>query len=147
SDMQAGAPTVLLIGYGVWKDRYAKDPAVIGRTVRANESTAVIVGVMPEGVKFPSSEDLWMNVVSDAAAEKRSKRDYRMIGMLKPGVSILAARADFDVIAKRLQIEYPDTNKNFGATVQTFHEAMNGGPIRIVFLLMMGAVGFVLLIA
>src|SRR5262245_16200840 len=74
-------------------------------------------------------------------------RDFRMIGMLKPGVTILAARADFDVIARRLQTEYPDTNKNFGATVQTFHEAMNGGQFRIVFLLMMGAVGFVLLIA
>src|SRR5262245_50504853 len=74
-------------------------------------------------------------------------RDFRMIGMLKPGVTILAARADFEVIARRLQTEYPDTNTNFGASVLTFHEAMNGGQIRIVFILMMGAVGFVLLIA
>jgi ABC-type antimicrobial peptide transport system permease subunit len=146
-DEKAGADQAILIGYGVWKDRYGKDPGVIGRAVRANEKPAVIVGVMPEGFKFPNNEDLWMAAIPDAAAEKRDTRDYRMIGMLKEGVSMATARADLNVIARRLEKDYPATNKNYGATVQTFHEAMNGGPIRLVFLLMMGAVGFVLLIA
>jgi len=147
ADEKPGAEQAVLIGYGIWKDRYAKDPGVVGRAVRVNEKPAVIVGVMPEGFKFPNNEDLWMAFVPDAAAEKRSNRDFMMVGMLKEGTSISEARADLSVIAKRLEREYPDTNKEHGAAVQTFHEAMNGGPIRLVFTLMMGAVGFVLLIA
>lgn len=148
ADAKPGAQTVVLLGYGVWKDRYSNDPAVIGRTVRVNEAPAVIVGVMPEGFKFPNSEDLWTCATPpDAAAAQRRDRDYRMIGMLTPGVSIDTARADLGVIANHLAAEYPATNKNFGAAVQTFHESMNGGEVRVIFLLMMGAVGFVLLIA
>ena len=147
SDEKPGAETVILIGYGVWKDRYGKNPNAIGRAVRANEKPAQIVGVMPEGFKFPSNEDLWMAIVPDAAAEKRGNREYRLIGKLKEGTSIPEAQADLSVIARRLEKEYPDTHKDHGARIQTFHQAMNGGPIRLVFLLMMGAVGFVLLIA
>uniref|UniRef100_Q021E6 Permease n=1 Tax=Solibacter usitatus (strain Ellin6076) TaxID=234267 RepID=Q021E6_SOLUE len=147
ADEKAGAPQVVLLGYGVWRDRYGKDPGVLGRAVRVNEKPAVIIGVMPEGFKFPNNEDLWLAAIPDAAAEKRSNRDYRMIGMLKPGIPITEARADLGAIAKRLAQAYPETNKDHGATVLTFHDAMNGGPIRLVFLLMMGAVGFVLLIA
>jgi hypothetical protein len=144
ADEKPGAEQAVLIGYGVWKDRYAKDPGVIGRAVRLNEKPAAIVGVMPEGFKFPNNEDLWTAIIPDSAAEKRSNRDYRMIGMLKEHTSISEARADLGVIYKRLEKEYPDTNKDHSASVQTFHQAMNGGPIRLVFLLMLGAVGFVL---
>ncbi len=147
ADEKPGAQQVVLLGYGVWRDRYGKDPGVVGRAVRANEKPAVIIGVMPEGFKFPNNEDLWLAAIPDAAAEKRSTRDYRMIGILKSGIPISEARADLGSIARRLEKEYPDTNKDYGATVLTFHDAMNGGPIRLVFMLMMGAVGFVLLIA
>lgn len=147
SDEKPGAEQVILIGYGVWKDRYGKDPGVIGRVVRTNEKPAVVIGVMPEGFKFPNNEDLWMAAVPGADAEKRSDRRYRAIGILKEGSSIAEARADLSVVAKRLEKEYPDSNKDHGVLVQTFHEAMNGGQIRLVFLLMLGAVGFVLLIA
>jgi putative ABC transport system permease protein len=147
SDEKPGAEQVVLLGYGVWKDRYAKDPNVVGRAVRVNEKPAVVIGVMPEGFKFPNNEDLWLAVVPDAEAEKRTNRNYRVIGILKEGSSIAEARAELGIVAKRLAQEYPDTHKDFGATVQTFHEAMNGGQIKLVFLLLMGAVGFVLLIA
>jgi predicted permease len=147
SDGVAGAAPVVLIGHGIGKDRYGKDPGVIGRAVRINEKPATVIGVMPEGFKFPNNEDLWLPIVPDAAAARRTTRDYRMIGMLRPGTSIAAAQADLSVIARRLEKDYPDSNKDYGALVETFHQAMNGGPIRTVFLLMMGAVGFVLLIA
>jgi predicted permease len=147
ADEKPGAPQVVLLGYGVWRDRYAKDPGVVGLAVRVNEKPAVVIGVMPEGFKFPNNEDLWTAVVPDANAEKRSFREYRMIGVLKEGTPLSAAQADLNLIAKRLEKEYPDSNKDHTASVMTFHQAMNGGPIRFVFLLMMGAVAFVLLIA
>jgi len=146
-DEKPGSDPVILIGYGVWKDRYGNDPTVIGRVVRANEKPAVIIGIMPEGFKFPNNEDLWMNIVPNADSENRNLRDYRLVGMLKTGVAISEAHADLAVIARRLEKDYPATNKDHTVTIQTFHQAMNGGPIRLVFLLMLGAVGFVLLIA
>jgi hypothetical protein len=60
SDDLPGAEAVLLIGYGVWQDRYGGSPEVVGRAVRVNELPATIVGVMPAGFRFPQSEDLWM---------------------------------------------------------------------------------------
>lgn len=91
ADEVPGAEQAVLIGYGVWNGRYAKDSAVIGRTVRLNEKPAVIVGVMPEGFKFPNNEDLWTAIIPDSAAEKRSNRDYPIhrSGVLRAQLQIL----------------------------------------------------------
>jgi putative ABC transport system permease protein len=146
-DSRAGAESVLLLGYGIWKDRYGLDPKVIGRSVRANGEPAVIVGVMPEGFRFPSNHDLWMPAKPDERAGQRGDRAYRLIGKLRPNASKAAAQADLAVVARRLETQYPDSHKGYGIGVRTFHETMNGGPVRLAFLLMMGAVGFVLLMA
>jgi predicted permease len=146
-DGRAGAENVVLLGYGVWKERYGLDPAVIGRSIRANAEPAVVVGVMPEGFKFPNNEALWMAAKPDERADNRGARAFRMIGKLRPGVSKAAAEADLAVVARRLEEQYPASHKGYGVGVETFHEAMNGGPVRLAFLMMMGAVGFVLLMA
>lgn len=147
SDEKPGAAAVLLVGYGVWADRYGKDPNILGRSVRANDKPATIIGVMPKGFKFPNNEDLWMAAVPDAELEKRNNRAFLMIGMLRQGSSLAEARADLSIVAKRLEGQFPDSHKDHGISVQTFHQAMNGGGIRLVFLLLLGAVAFVLLIA
>ncbi len=146
-DEKAGAESVALIGYGIWKDRYGLNPGIIGRNIRINDKPAVIAGVMPEGFKFPSNEDIWVNFVPTEAFEKRENRAFMAVGLLKPGARIPVAQAELDIVARRLQQQFPDTHKNHGIAVKTFHEVMNGGTIRMVFLLMLGAVGFVLLIA
>lgn len=147
ADEKPGSDASVLLGYGVWKDRYAKNPAVIGRQVRVNEKAAIIVGVMPEGFKFPANEDMWMSLVPDATANDRNQRNFMMVGMLKKGQSVAAAQSDLSIVATRLREAFPDSNKDHYVNVRTFHEAMNGGSIRLMFLLMLGAVGFVLLIA
>ncbi len=147
TDEKPGAEAVLMLGYGVWKDRYGLNPSVIGRTVRADGKPAVIVGVMPEGFKFPSNEDVWMVAVPDEQMEKRTMRNFQMMGILRPGTTMAEAGADLSVVARQLQEQYPATPKDSVVGVKTFHESMNGGPVRLMFLLMMGAVGFVLLIA
>ncbi len=146
SDDKAGAEPVLLIGYGVWKDRYGSSPSVIGRHVRVNEKPATIVGVMPEGFHFPNNEDLWMPLVPTPDLEKRANHALVPFALLKPGVSIAQAQSDLSRIAARLAAEYPD-DKGMGVVVDDFHEHYNGGPIKRVFILMLAAVGFVLLIA
>ena len=146
-DEKAGAESVMVIGHGVWKDRYGGDAGVVGRTVRVNEQPAMIIGVMPEDFKFPNAEEVWLNLAPSAELEKRDNRTMMMIGLLRPGQTREGAQAELAVVARRLEQQFPDSHKGYGIAVRTFHEMMNGGPIRTIFLLMLGAVGFVLLIA
>jgi len=59
-DDKPGAPPVLLLGHGVWKERYGSSPAVIGRVVHVNERPATIIGIMPDGFRFPVNSQMWM---------------------------------------------------------------------------------------
>jgi predicted permease len=147
-DDRKGAETVAILGYTVWKTRYAGDRGVLGRSVRLDGRPTTIIGVMPEGMLFPSNTEVWMPAVPTPEEEPRSARFLQVFGRMRQGVSRAAAQAEFNGIAARLAAAYPDTNKEFTmALVQTFNERFNGGQIRVVFLSMMGAVGFVLLIA
>lgn len=146
SDVRPGAAPVLVISYNIWKDRYAGSPGVIGRRVMVNGTPATIIGIMPEGLHYPENSDMWMPLVQTPNTAKRDNRILRVYGILKPGVSLRQANAALDGIAERLAKQFPE-DKDLGVSVLTFQQRYNGGPIRIVFLLMLGAVGFVLLIA
>jgi putative ABC transport system permease protein len=148
-DDRPGAPPVVLLGNGIWKNRYGGDPAVIGRTIKVNELPATIIGVMPEGFKFPTGADLWVPLAHLAGLQeqKRDARNIEVFGRLASGVTVAQARADLESIASRLAHDFPATNNDIAPTVMTFNERYNGGQIKLLFLSLMGAVGFVLLIA
>jgi putative ABC transport system permease protein len=148
---QPNAPPVVIIGGGLWKNRYGQDPGVIGRPLKINDRIATIIGVMPVGMRFPNNADLWQPLVRDGGGNpgtaRRGDRNYAVFGRLAPGIGERQAEAELAGIAARLEQQYPDTNKEVSARLQTFNERFNGGRIRVVFLALMGAVGFVLLIA
>ncbi len=147
TDLVPGAAPVVVIGHRVWVTRYRSAPEVIGRVVRVDERDATIVGVMPEGFQMPNREDLWLPFVRGERELARDNRGLLVLGLLKPGTTIERASTDLDVIAASLATTYPDVNKDMRVRVQTFHERFNGGDVRSVFLLMLGAVGLVLLVA
>ena len=146
ADQVASADPVVVLAYGVWQERYSRSPGVIGQKVRVNGLPATIIGVMPKGFRFPTGVDLWMPLVPTPDLAKRDNRTLRPYAILKPGVSLRQAQAEIDGIAGRLAHQDAD-DKEIGANVLTFQQRFNGGGIRIIFLLMLGAVGFVLLIA
>jgi len=146
ADEHPGAGPVLVIGYNVWQERYAGVPGIIGRQVHVNGQPATIIGVMPKGFRFPTNVDLWMPLVPTPDLGKRDNRPIRAYAILKPGSTLRRAALDLDGIALRLARQYP-ADKDLGVSVLTFQQRFNGGGIRIVFLLMLAAVGFVLLIA
>ncbi len=146
ADQLAGADPVVVLAYGVWQERYLRSPGVIGLKVRVNGLPATIIGVMPKGFRFPTGVDLWMPLAPTADLAKRDNRTLRPYAILKPGVSLRQAKAELDGIAGRLAHQYAD-DKDIGVNVLTFQQRFNGGGIRLIFLLMLGAVGFVLLIA
>jgi len=146
-DGRKDAARVAILGHTLWTNRYAADPNILGKAIRINAEPVVVVGVLPPGVKFPTRAELWTQVIPNAENAKRNRRDYSVVGRLAPGVSRVQAQTELGGIAARLAAEYPDTNKDVGAVMQTFNERFNGGEIRTVFLALQGAVGFVLLIA
>jgi putative ABC transport system permease protein len=148
ADERKGAERVVILGHGIWKNRYGGDSSVIGRVLRVNGEPMTIVGVMPEGMMFPTDSALWMPFIPTTAQERRDNRPLEAFGRLRADASRAQAQAEMEAIARALAAQYPDTNKELSsANVQTFNERFNGGNIRQIFLALMGAVGFVLLIA
>ncbi len=147
ADERPGAEPVVILGHQIWSNRYGADPAVIGTTVRLNGVPTTIVGVMPDGMMFPTNSLLWTPFVPDTS-RGRDARFLSVFGRLRADSSRTAAETEMNAITARLAAEYPETNEALGAAiVQTFNDRFNGGPIRTVFLALLGAVGFVLLIA
>jgi len=146
ADAERGADPVVVIAYDVWKDRYGGSAKIIGHVVHVDGKPATIVGVMPRGYRFPTGVDVWMPLTPSDDLAKRDNRLLLAYALLKPGVTIRQASVELEGLADRLANQYPQ-DKDFGVRVLTFNQRFNGGPIRIIFLLMLAAVGFVLLIA
>ena len=148
-DDRPGAPAVVVLGHAVWTNRYGADPSIVGRTIRVNDVPSTVIGVMPEGFQFPFNNDVWQPMASmpGLLEQKRDLRGLQIVGRLAPDVTTAQAIDELTTIARRLGEQYPATNKDIRPSVMPWHERVNGGPIRLIFLSMMGAVGFVLLIA
>ena len=144
---ERGAERTIILSYHVWQDRYAGDPGVLGRVVRVNDEPSMIVGVMPEGMRFPLNADTWQPLQPTAALDRRDNRVLATVGRLAPGVDLDAADAEMRALAGRLRQQYPDTNEHTDAVVQTFNDWANPASIKLSVLTLMGVVAFVLLIA
>jgi putative ABC transport system permease protein len=143
-----GGGNVVVIGYGMWRKRFGGDSGIVGRTLRANGQPFTIIGVMPEHYLFPDDVALWLPLQLDPVALKRGEGTWlTVVGMLKPGVTLDQAQADFRAIARRLQTEYKDTNEGIEAAVQPYVDAELGPEPHQLLYTMLGAVFFVLLIA
>jgi len=148
ADERPGAEPVVLLGHRIWTNRYGANPGIVGQTVRVNGVPTTTIGVMPEGMMFPTNAELWTAFVPRTDRERRDVRAFQAFGRLRPDVSREAAETEMNAIAARLAAAHPDTNKDLTrAAIETFNDRFNGGPIRTVFLALLGAVGFVLLIA
>jgi putative ABC transport system permease protein len=146
ADGEPGAEEVVLIGHTVWKNRY-QQADVTNRPIQLNGRTATIIGVMPEKFRFPSTHDVWLVLRPTPELEKRDHRPLTLFGLTQPGASVEQANLELNVIATRLPVEPSEAQAAFAPRVRSFHDTYNGEEVRVVFLMMLGAVGFVLLIA
>ena len=145
-----GALPVAVISQGLWERRFGRDPTILGRTIHLDAEAHVVIGIMPAAFQFPREVELWtpLGVLGGMSSwqNRGNHPGIHAIARLKPGVTIEQARADMDTITARLAQEYPNTNAGCGATVMTLRERMVRQP-RPALLMLLGAVGFVLLIA
>ena len=146
-DEAIGAPQVMILTYGLWERRYGKDVSIIGRTVKLNGVPTTIIGVMPKGMTFPFDGDLWFPLVPTADSEKRELRNLIAFGRLAVGATLESARAEMETVAHNLATAYPVTNQNFAPVVWSYNRFYVGTQITTIFLAMLVAVSFVLLIA
>ncbi|HEY6320957.1 MAG TPA: ABC transporter permease [Thermoanaerobaculia bacterium] len=147
-DGAPGAAPVALLGWRTWKDRFGGDPRIVGRGVRLNGSSATVVGVMPEGFRFPWAQEVWTPLTTDSGATARGQGDpVVVLGRLRRGVTLRQARSEMASIARALALEYPRTNAGLGVLVKPYVEFVMGDPIEMALVTMLGAVLAVLLIA
>ncbi len=146
-DEKPGSQRVVILSQRIWQDRYGKDAAILGRSVRIDEVSHTVVGVMANGMHFPAEADFWTPLVPSTQSEKRDNRFLLVFGRLSNGISERSARTEMATVAQRLAAEYPQTNKEIVTQVNNFNDQFNGGELKTVFLALLGAVGFVLLIA
>ena len=147
ADSQAGAAPVVLVTYRYWTTKLESDPNVLERVVRIGRQAIPIVGVMPESFRFPDRDvDLFTPTVYEPFVLLRGNLWYRGFGRLEPGVTVEQARADLELIQRRLAEQYPDTDRNVGVYVEALKETTVGS-VRGSLWLLFGAVSVLLLIA
>ncbi len=148
-DDATGAPLTVLLGYGVWTSRYDSDPEVVGRTVKVNGEQATIIGVMPDGLRFPEDEEIWIprRDVRGENPERGTGPWFQVVARLKDGITFDQAALDMSLVAQRLAQEYPESNEGVGVVFSTFIDNAIGEEAAPIFLAMQIATIFVLLIA
>ncbi|HEV7890219.1 MAG TPA: ABC transporter permease [Pyrinomonadaceae bacterium] len=147
-DDRPGGGRVAVLSHGLWQRRFGADPKVVGRSLELNGQSYEVVGVMPPGFQFLSPEyELWVPIgFTQQEAASRGRHYLQVVARLKPGVSVERAQAEMSTIATRLQQQYPEQNADLGAAVVPLHEQVVGD-IKPALLILLGAVGFVLLVA
>jgi predicted permease len=111
SDERAGAPPVVLLGYDVWVERFDRDPQIVGRSVQIGSGFSTVVGVMPEGYRFPMAHKLWLPFRTDVAGlEPLRGGDITVFGRLAPGMTFETAQAELTSLGRRLAAEHPTTH-------------------------------------
>jgi len=146
-DDPMGARDVVVLGHGIWARRFGSNPRIIGQTIQADGIAREVIGVMPPGIEFPLRSDLWIPLRFSARdlETQRGAHYIEVLGRLKPGVSIEAARAEMRTIGSRLAQLYPRTNRDNSVSVHPLRESLVGSVRQSMFVLL-GAVGLVLLI-
>jgi putative ABC transport system permease protein len=140
-------PRAILLSYKLWRDRFASDPGIVGRDITVNSQRYTVVGVMPEKFRMPDFAKAWVPLGwTDADRAVRGNHNYLVMARLKPKVTVDQAKSELTSISARLEQQYPEDDKGWGATVIPLHEQMIGD-VRTALLVLLGAVAFVLLIA
>lgn len=148
-----GRNSVCVISYGLWQRRFAADPNVIGQTLTLNNAPVQIVGVMPDGFKFPRAEtDLWIPIAFDP--NRFAPYFSQLVGRLKPGVTPAQAQAHTTEILQNFGRQYPNRSEAAGLsegngprTIVTLLKEAVVGKTEKPLLVLLSAVAFVLLIA
>lgn len=142
------AAATIILGYHVWRDRYGSDPGIVGEVIRVDGEPTTVVGVMPEGFRFPVIHDVWLPLRSASAATPRGEGTWmNVVGLLAADRSLDEARSELEGIAEQLARAWPESNENLTVVIEPFTRAFIGDEPVAMLWTMLGAVFAVLAIA
>jgi predicted permease len=149
-DFQPGKDHVLVLSHKLWQRAFGGDPGILGQSLSLSGESYTVVGIMPPKFQFPpfwsTRAEMWTPLELSSRATSRGGNSLRVFGRLKPGVSLEQAQAEIAVMNQQLAEAYPETNAGMNIRVDQLNEKVVGN-VRLALLVLMGAVGFVLLIA
>ena len=137
---------VVILGYDLWQKYYGGDPNILGRTIMTNNRARTVIGVMPQGFKYPEVSELWAPLALTPQLFTRTDHGLNSIARLKDGVTIEQAQAEMNNISARIEQQHPVTNEGLGVSVTSLHKNLSGD-YREGLLILLGVVGCVLLVA
>ena len=153
---QPGHANVVILSYGLWKERFAGDPAIVGKSILLNGHPQTVVGVAPQNFQWfikdgsltSAKPQMWSPFVFPQSFHdhKQIGRFMTVVARLHPGATHSQAQIQMNAIASRLEQEYPDFNGHWGVNVVPLRQQISGD-LRPALLVLFGAVAFVLLIA
>ncbi len=138
--------TVAIISHGLWKRRFGSDPAIVGKQVEMSSRSLTIIGVMPPGFEYPEQSQVWVPSAVNLSDEPRDNRVWSAIARLNTGIDLKQAQTRLSAINAQLDKQFHETNKGWDVAVSTLHERLVR-EVKPSLLALLGAVGFVLLIA
>jgi putative ABC transport system permease protein len=144
---QSGRGHVLILSNTFWKSQFGGDVNIVGRKISFEGETYTVVGVAPASFRYPEYAQAWAPMAwTDKEKAVRGEHHSGVVGRLKAGVELKQAQSEMDAISARLADQYPEDDKGWGAVVVPLHDDLVGD-VRPALLVLLGAVGFVLLIA
>ncbi|HTQ84619.1 MAG TPA: ABC transporter permease [Candidatus Solibacter sp.] len=154
-EAQPGRDQVVMLSDGLWRRGFAADPGVVGRTIQINSHGMMVVGVLPPGFTYPgfTGIDIWQPLAFTPAGldqNNRGNHGFEVVARLKPGVSLAQARAEIASVAKTIieqNKSYPYNKFNYTLLANPLLDEVVGDEMKSSLWILMGAVGFVLLIA
>ncbi|MEN3329888.1 MAG: hypothetical protein V7638_4695 [Acidobacteriota bacterium] len=146
-DNEPGKNLVVVLSDGLWRTRFGADPQIVGRSIKLNDETYTVAGVMPKDFRYPVDESqLWVPLVSDPSDRSRKDHNLQVVGLPRSGVSLTQASEDLNRIAATLQSEYPDSNRGREVRVVPLVQDATRG-VRVAVPFMFISVLLVLLVA
>ncbi len=146
-DDRNGGPRTALLSDAFFRSRFGGDPSTIGKTILLNRVPHTVIGVVPDAPVFINRAQVYVPLAWSAQDRAvRNNHNYLGIAKLKPEIDVARAQADMTAISTRLEAQYPDDNKEWGALVRPLQEDMIGD-VRASLFVLLGAVALVLLIA
>ena len=144
---QPGRSHVVVLSYRLWQDHFGGNPGIVGHDINLEGQPYLVAGVMPSNFQFPDFAKMWTPMAwTDQERAVRGEHHSIVIARLKPGVELKQAQAEMNTISDRLQQQYPDDDKGWGAVVVPMQQDLVSD-VRPALLVLLGAVAFVLLIA
>lgn len=144
---QPGHANVVVLSYRFWQQHYGRNRSIAGQYITLDGQKYLVTGVLPRSFTFPDFAQAWTPFGwTDKDRAVRGNHNDVVIARLKPGVDLKQAQAEMNTISQRLEQLYPEDDKGWGAVVVPLHDDMVGN-VRPALLVLLGAVGFVLLIA